>query len=260
VVGELLITAGVLLGLFVVWQLWWTDVIAGQAQQRIVADLGWPSALPIVPDPTSTATADPTGDPTADPTSDPTSTPPPAPVQNRTPAPVIKEPRHATTFAVLFVPRWGGKAMPISEGTTKHDVLDALGIGHYEHTAMPGAIGNFAVAGHRTTYAKPFNRVAELKVGDPIVVRTPDTWYVYRVVSTEIVKPTDLAVIAPVADHPGRVPTEATMTMTTCHPMFSGRERFIVHSVLDYWVGVSQGTPVELAGTGAVPATQKGAK
>ncbi len=49
------------------------------------------------------------------------------------------------------------------------------------------------------------------------------------------------------------------MTMTTCHPMYSGRERYIVHSVLDYWVGVSEGTPVELAGTGAVPATQKGA-
>ena len=69
-------------------------------------------------------------------------------------------------------------------------MLDVLGVGHYEGTAMPGGIGNFAVAGHRTTYAKPFNRVEELQVGDPLVIRTTDNiWYVYRVTSTEIVAP-----------------------------------------------------------------------
>ncbi len=241
--GEVLVTLGVLMGLFVVWQLWWTDVIAGRAQAQIVANLDWQPALPV-------PTADPTTLPTTDPTADPTATPSPAaPVEYRTAAPVIAEPKHAVTFAVMYVPRWGDKAMPVSEGTTKHDVLDAKGIGHYKGTAMPGAIGNFSVAGHRTTYAKPFNRIAELKVGDPVVVRTKDTWYVYRVVSSQIVKPWQTDVIDPVPGKPGAKPTTAMMTMTTCHPMYSASERYIVHSELDYWVPVSEGTPVELAGS-----------
>lgn len=230
-IGELLVTLGVLMGLFVVWQLWWTDVVAGREQAQIVADLGWQSTFPT---PTAAATPDATASP-------------PAPVEYRTAAPVIAEPKHAVTFAVMYVPRWGDRAMPVSEGTTKHDVLDAKGIGHYTGTAMPGAIGNFSVAGHRTTYAKPFNRIAELKVGDPVVVRTQDTWYVYRVVSSQIVRPWQTDVIDPVPGTPGATPTTAMMTMTTCHPMYSASERFIVHSELDYWIPVSEGTPVELA-------------
>jgi len=240
VLGEVLVTLGVLMGLFVVWQLWWTDVVAGRAQAQIVEDLGWQSATPA-----------PTTEPTTDPTTDPTTTPsPPAPVEHRTAAPVIAEPAHAVTFAVMYVPRWGDTAMPISEGTTKHDVLDAKGIGHYDGTAMPGAIGNFSVAGHRTTYAKPFNRIAELEVGDPIVVRTQDTWYVYRVTSSQVVKPWQTDVIDPVPGTPGATPTVAMMTMTTCHPMYSAAERYIVHSELDYWMAASEGTPVELEGKG----------
>jgi sortase A len=245
VLGELLVTLGVLMGLFVVWQLWWTDVVAGRAQAQIVADLGWQPALPVTG-------ADPTADPTTDPTVAPTDTPPtPDPVEYRTPAPVMKQPAHAVTFAVMFVPRWGDKAMPVSEGVTKHDVLDAKGIGHYDGTAMPGAIGNFSVAGHRTTYGKPFNRIAELQVGDPVIVRTQDTWYVYRVTSSQVVRPWQTDVIDPVPGKPGGTPTTAMMTMTTCHPMYSASERYIVHSELDYWVPVSEGTPVELAGSAA---------
>ncbi len=248
VLGELLVTLGVLMGLFVVWQLWWTDVVAGRAQAQIVADLGWQSALPA---PTADATALPTTGPAADPTATPS---PPAPIEYRTAAPVIAEPKHAVTFAVMYVPRWGDKAMPVSEGTTKHDVLDAKGIGHYVGTAMPGAIGNFSVAGHRTTYAKPFNRIAELQVGDPIVVRTRDTWYVYRVTSSQVVRPWQTDVIDPVPSEPGATPTTAMMTMTTCHPMYSASERYVVHSELDYWMPASEGTPVELDGTAAAAA------
>ena len=128
-------------------------------------------------------------------------------------------------------------------------MLDVLGIGHYEGTAMPGGVGNFAVAGHRTTYAKPFNRIAELQVGDPLVVRTTDNiWYVYRVTSTRDRRARRTSqVIAPVPGDPGATPTERMITLTTCHPMFSARERFIVHGVLDYWAPAADGIPAELA-------------
>ena len=155
-----------------------------------------------------------------------------------------------TTFAVLRVPRWGSDYLrPISQGTSKAEVLDVLGIGHYEGSAMPGALGNFAVAGHRVTYGKPFNRIEELAVDDPLVVQTPDTWYVYRVTNAEVVSPTQTEVLAPVPGQPGAAPTEAMMTLTTCHPMYSARERYVVHAVLDYWMPVDAGIPAELTPT-----------
>lgn len=224
-------TVGVFLGLFVVWQLWWTDVVADRQQAQLVEELAW--ARPGVPSldaPTEASPAGTVGGP------------------RRDPAPVDPEPAAVgTTFATLRVPRWGADYLrPISQGTTRQEVLDPLGIGHYTGTAMPGQIGNFAITAHRTTYGKPFNRVEELRIGDPLVVQTPTAWYVYRVSSTEIVDPSEVEVIAPVPRSPQAVPTRAVMTLTTCHPMFSARQRFIVYSVLDYWMPVTDGTPTEL--------------
>ncbi len=237
VVGELLITAGVLLGLFVVWQLWWTDVVADREQAQIVRDLGW--VAPASPEPTPEPTQEPT----------PTPTEPPDPRRHDA-APVIPEPVERTTFAVLRVPRWGQDYLrPISQGTSREEVLDELGIGHYEGTAMPGAVGNFAVAGHRTTYGKPFNRIEELAVDDPLVVQTARTWYVYRVTSAEVVSPEQTEVLAPVPGQPDATPTEAMLTLTTCHPMYSASQRYVVHAVLDYWMPVDAGTPAELTPT-----------
>ncbi|MEN0129286.1 MAG: class E sortase [Brevundimonas sp.] len=237
VIGELLITLGLLLFGFLVWQLWWTDVQGNRAQAEIVREVVRETPPAASPSAGATEPAVKIAKPRHD-----------AP-------PVLAEPKHATTFATMQVPRWDGEPeRPISEGTDKATVLDVLGVGHYEGTAMPGDIGNFAVAGHRTTYAKPFNRILELKKGDPVVVRTvtldggpgTDTWYVYRVVSTQVVAPTQVDVIAPVPNDPSAKPTKRMMTMTTCHPMFSARERFIVHLELDYWAPVSSGTPAEL--------------
>ena len=245
VVGELLVTAGVLLLAFLVWQLWWTDVEGNRAQAEIVRNLDWAQAPTTAPSAAPTPGQTGTG---ATGTGATTALVIAAPHRGEEP-PVPAEPDLRTTFATLQVPRWDGEPeRPVSEGVDKATVLDALGIGHYPATAMPGAIGNFAMAGHRTTYAKPFNRVAELQVGDPIVIRTASTWYVYRVTSTEIVTPHDIAVIAPVPGKPGVHPTERAITLTTCHPIFSARERFIVHGVLDYWAPVSSGVPAEIAG------------
>lgn len=226
VVGELLITLGVLLGLFVVWQLWWTDVEAGQTQQQLSATLD--ETLPPSPDTVAPAG---TGE-----------------------APVALEPLTGTTFARLWVPRWDDGDTPfartITEGVDRATVLDPLGIGHYPGTAMPGQVGNFALAGHRQSHGKPFYAVDKLAPGDALVVETADAWYVYRVTTSEIVPPTDVDVIAPNPSDPGAAPTAATITLTTCHPLFSTRERYVVHGELESWVPRDAGRPAELAGEG----------
>jgi len=232
VIGELLITLGVLLGLFVVWQLWWTDVQAGREHAEILASLDWPEPPAVAP------------------AQEPESLQP-----HKGKPPIVAEPAEGTVFAKLYVPRFGDRYVaPIAEGVDKATILDAIGIGHYPGTAMPGELGNFATAGHRTTYGKPYHLVAELKKGDPLVVRTKDTWYVYRVTESEIVYPWDVEVISPV---PGLEPGEPLpklkeryMTLTACHPMYSAAQRFIVHAKFDYWAPVSDGVPPELVDAG----------
>lgn len=223
VLGELLVTAGVVLGLFVVWQLWWTDVEGARAQNEIIAEMDWENA------PTGPATV----------------------TEHRDAPPVMEEPGVGTLFAQMYIPRFGDDYVkPVAEGTDKATVLDTIGIGHYVGTAMPGDLGNFAVAAHRTTYGKPFNKIAELKPDDAVVVRTEDTWYVYKVTESKIVYPQNVEVIAPVpgvtADQEMPELTQRFITLTSCHPMFSATERYIVHGELDYWAPVDEGMPKEL--------------
>ena len=210
-VGEVFITAGVVLLLFVVWQLWWTDVTATrvQTQQTQALQQQW-SDQPPHP---AAGTADPK---------------------------TITSVPYGKAFALIHIPRFGKDyARPILEGTSL-DVLDK-GVGHYVGAAFPGQVGNFAVAGHRVTYAKPFNRIDELKPGDPIVIETSNAWYVYRVVSHRIVTPDHTEVVAPVPNHPGQKPTDAMMTMTACHPKFSARERYVLFSKLDQTIAKAPG-------------------
>ena len=224
VLGELLVTAGLVLGLFVVWQLWWTDVEGARAQNEIIAEMDWEAP----------------------------STGPETATERHGPPPVMKEPAEdATLFAQMYIPRFGDDYVkPVAEGTDKATVLDTIGIGHYNGTAMPGDLGNFAVAAHRTTYGKPFNQIAELKNGDAVVVRTKETWYVYKVTESKIVYPQNVEVIAPVpgvtADQPMPELTKRFITLTSCHPMFSATQRYIVHGELEYWAPVGEGEPKEL--------------
>lgn len=167
--------------------------------------------------------------------------------RRRDPAPVLAAPAEATTFATLRVPRWDpDAALPVSQGTSRSRVLDRLGVGHYAGTAMPGEVGNVALAGHRVTYGRPFHRIEELALGDALVVQTADAWYVYRVTGTAVVGPADVEVVAPVPGDPDAAPTRALMTLTTCHPTYSARERYVVHAELDSWLPVADGVPVEL--------------
>lgn len=111
----------------------------------------------------------------------------------------------------------------VVEGVT----LDALkdGPGHYPGTAMPGQLGNVVISGHRTTFGAPFYRLDEVQVGDPITVTAPYGRFVYRVTETKIVAPTDLTVVVESDD--------ARLTLTTCHPRFSARQRLIVIAALE---------------------------
>src|ERR671933_818200 len=112
---------------------------------------------------------------------------------------------------------------------------------------MVGGVGNFALAGHRVTYGKPLNRIAELQVGDPVVVETGDAWYVYRVTGHEVVTPDRVDVIAPVPGQPDAAPTQRIITLTACHPEFSARYRYVVHGVMESWQPRSAGAPAVLA-------------
>ena len=226
--GELLLTAGALVLLFVVWQLHWTDLASGRAQQRTVAELqaDWASA-PAAP-----------------------ATPAPAVPEAPAPAPtrsVDTTPPQGRAFAILYVPRFGDDyAVPVLEGTGS-TVLQQ-GIGHYRGTAGAGEVGNFALAGHRVTYGKPFHLIAELRPGDPVVVATATDWFTYRVTDSEVVSPSAVRVIAPVPDRPGEEPTEAVLTLTACHPMHSARQRYVVHAELESSRPRADGPPEALSG------------
>jgi sortase A len=96
---------------------------------------------------------------------------------------------------------------------------------------MPGQVGNFSVAGHRTPAI--FWDLDQLQNNDEIVVETKDTWYVYRMNRSQIVLPTAVQVVAPVPDEPGKKATQAMLTITTCNPKFNNYQRLVVHATLD---------------------------
>ena len=103
------------------------------------------------------------------------------------------------------------------------------GPGHYPGTAMPGQDGNFAVAGHRVTYGRPFYHLDDVRPGDEVHVWDRDgAKHVYEVTGTEVVGPRDTWVLG----HDPQGTGEPTLTLTTCHPRFSQRERLIMFAEL----------------------------
>jgi sortase A len=125
-------------------------------------------------------------------------------------------------------------------------VLDKNGIGHYPGTQMPGEIGNFAVAAHRTTHGAPFKQLATLQVGDKIYVQTADGYYTYAFRGLEYVRPNGVGVLDPVPQFAGIAPTDRILTMTSCNPMFSASERIIAYSSLESWQPISAGPPAAI--------------
>lgn len=102
------------------------------------------------------------------------------------------------------------------------------GAGHYPETPLPGEKGNVAIAGHRTTYGKPFNRMDELRPGDKVVLTTPLGRHVYEIMSRPwVVEPTDYDAV--VNEYPSK---GSYLTLTSCHPEGSADYRIVARAKL----------------------------
>lgn len=237
IAGELLMTAGVVLLLFVAWQLWWTNVDADARQHDVVKHFARGTGASAVP-----------GSAVGGPETRGSGA---GAVGGYGPAAVAPEPAEGATIGILYVPRFGaGYTRPIVQGTTPA-LLDTLGIGHYAGTAMPGAVGNFAVAGHRQTHGAVLDSIDALVPGDRIYVQTREGYYVYVFRNSQIVLPSRTDVLLPVPTRPGVAPTESYLTMTTCNPRFGSQERFVAYALLERWQPASAGPPAEIASQAA---------
>jgi sortase A len=113
----------------------------------------------------------------------------------------------------------------VVEGTTPESLH--AGAGHYPQTPLPGQPGNVAIAGHRTTFSKPFNRMDELDAGDKVILTTPIGRHVYEVIGPPaVVKPTDWS---PIEDYPSK---GSWLTLTSCYPEGSDAFRIVVRARL----------------------------
>lgn len=229
VVGELLITAGVILLLFVAWELWWTNLEANNTQQQAVAKFVHDVQGPVAP-------AVVAGNPPKD-------------YGRPVVMPELKSP--GTVFGVVYIPRFGKDySRPLVDGTAPAQ-LDTLGLGRYETSAMPGGLGNFAIAGHRQTHGAVLDAIHTLVPGDKIYIQTKDGYYTYVFRNDEIVLPDRADVLLPVPTQPGAKPAERLLTMTSCNPRFGSEERIVAYSVMDSWQPASAGPPEAIAAQAA---------
>lgn len=201
VFGEVLVTFGGLLLLLAVYQLWWTNVVADRNGGRAAHELTnqWQ--------------------------------------QDNQPSDVHAGPQDTTTpgvaFARIYIPRLRDKVWgtPILSGVSPRDL--AKGIGHYPSTAMPGELGNFALAGHRATNGEPFRAIDRLIPGDEVVIETREQIFVYHLTRDKIVTPNESWVIEPVPWQPKAKPEQALITLTTCNPRWASYERWIWWGILE---------------------------
>lgn len=210
VLGRAFIGAGLIVFLFVAYQLWGTNIAEARHQDRLADEAAELFGPLEEEDPTVTTT------PSGDNNTKPTTTSPP----NTTPAPL--QAPEGNAVAVIEIPQIGVKKTVV-EGTGVSDLK--RGPGHYLNTPLPGQPGNASIAGHRTTYGAPFNRLQELGNGAVINVRTKQGLFKYKVTGQKIVDPSDVSVLAPSKDN--------RLTLTTCHPKYSAAKRLIITAVLD---------------------------
>lgn len=222
VFAEGLITLGVLMLLFVVYQLWWTNVRADDYARGATAKLEKQWSAP--------AAGSGKGHPAYPSTIKP-----------------------GTKFAVIYIPKLDVKT-PIAEGTDKTSILDNGLVGHYDgalETAFPwDSSGNFALAGHRNTHGEPFRYINKLQPGDKVVVETAYDYYTYEITSTLAqTDPSNVSVITPVPPQSGFTKPGRYITLTTCTPEFTSKYRLIVWGKLVQDLPKSEGKePSALSG------------
>lgn len=235
VLGELLITAGVLVLAFLGWQLWLNDIIVGQQLAREAQEQTqeWDKNLP-----------------TSTPTPAETERPPLPPQPQPGEPPVMTPVSNAQLVGYLLVPRWGeGYYRPVHEGIGTADVLNRNRFGRYPTTQMPGEIGNFAIAAHRKAYGGNLEHINSLEIGDNIYVETEDGWYRYVFRNLEFVTPSGVGVLDPVPQRAGEVASDRIITLTSCNPLFSTAERIIAYGLYDGFFPRAGGAPEEIAPT-----------
>ncbi|MFK8908936.1 class E sortase [Streptomyces sp. YS-3] len=214
IIGELFITLGVVMLLFVTYQLWWTNIRAHQQAGSEAKKIthGWDSGKQ---------------------------------------APGAFEPGEG--FAIMHIPKLD-VVVPVAEGTSKHKVLDKGMVGHYGQgslkTAMPGdRTGNFAVAGHRNTHGEPFRYINRLKRGDLVIVETQQAYYTYAITGMlPSTSPKNVSVLKPVPVGSGFTRPGRYLTLTTCTPEFTSTYRMIVWGKMVDERPRSKGVPDALAG------------
>jgi sortase A len=214
-VGRVLITVGLLILLFVAYQLWGTGIYESRAQ----SDLQDKFDRQLAKSPSTTAPTT-TTFPSLTTTSAPTTTTTPA----TTTAPqTAQPPAEGDPVGVITIDKIGVDKVVV-EGTSVPDLRK--GPGHYQGAPLPGQMGNAAIAGHRTTYGAPFGDLDQLAKGDKVSVRTvTGTWRYQLTQDPFAVSPSQTEVLDP-------VPGQATLTLTTCNPKYSASERLIVKAQL----------------------------
>ena len=116
-----------------------------------------------------------------------------------------------------------GVDVVVVEGTTQSALR--AGAGHYPQTPLPCEAGNVGIAGHRTTYGKPFHNLDLLHPGDVVILETPIGSCTYKLTKPPfVVAPTNTDVVK-------KTPVP-TLTLTTCHPKGSARQRLVVQAEL----------------------------
>jgi sortase A len=217
VLGELLITVGVLVLLFLGWQLWINDSMTAASAQRAAAvdATKWT--------PPSGTTAEPEKDYGA--------------------APVAPSVGTGQTIAVIYIPRLGlDSARSVKESVTPTITLNRGFYGHYPDSALPGEAGNFALAVHRGGWGSNFKEAQILRTGDHIYLETKQGYYSYTVRNIEYVLPSSVDVLNEIPGSTrGAVAGQSILTITTCSPQNDNTERIAVYAVYDSWRPLSAG-------------------
>ncbi|HLJ08864.1 MAG TPA: class E sortase [Acidimicrobiia bacterium] len=215
--GEVIFAFGVLVLLFVAYQLWGTSITTQLHQDALRTQFQHELAV-LRAAHTPTTSTQPAAPSTTPPTATTTSTQP-----LRGVAPVVPgtAPAEGQPIGTIAIPQIGADYVVV-QGTGTADL--ELGPGHYTNTPLPGQPGNAAIAGHRTTYLHPFYNLNELTPGDPIYVETTQGRFEYEVSSIQTVDPSDVDVLQPT--------TVPTLTLTTCNPRYSASQRLVVQATL----------------------------
>ncbi|HEY3871546.1 MAG TPA: class E sortase [Actinocrinis sp.] len=214
VTGELLITLGVLIGLFVAYELWWTNITADrQIKQNSAALLHRWEAAPSAP-----SDAIPVGQ----------------------------------SFGFLYIPAFGpGWRALIMQGTDRYKVLNTGAVGHYTDPASAypwDPAGDFAVAGHRDGHGMIFRDLDKLSPGDDVYVETQYGWYVYRLDrEAPSVPMTDIGAVAPIPAGSAYTAPGRYITMTTCTPIYVDTSRLV------WWGHLIEQTPRDRVPAGVTP-------